>query len=128
MRRKRKAKTQSQRAFDVCEQALKDSVKRRDKVCQICKSDKVLQADHAIISRQHKATFFELRQMLLLCAACHTKKTFKQQGFDVIVHDLVTQREGREYITWLLSEAKKIKKWTVMDLQEKTSELNMSFN
>jgi shikimate kinase len=124
MRKRSLSKTEWKKAFRKCEAALIAAVNRRDKVCKLCGSDVVLQADHSIISRNHKSTFFEIRQMTLLCRSCHTAKTFKRFGADVKVSALVAERETMSYIEWLLEESKRVKKWSVLELEEKAADLN----
>lgn len=124
MRKKSLAKTELKKAFRAAEEALIEAVHRRDKLCKICGSDSILQADHSIISRRHKATFFEVRQMTLLCRACHCAKTFKRFGLDIKVAALVAEREGQSYLDWLFEESKKIKKWSLQELEEIKLNLN----
>ena len=120
MRQKSLVKTVWKRAFRACERAMIAAVNRRDKVCQLCKSDFVLQADHAIVSRKHLSTFFEIRQMVLLCRTCHGHKTWKNFGTEVRVAEIVRKREGVDFINWVQQQSRQIKKWSVEELENMT--------
>ena len=116
------------KAFKQAEESWKDAAKRRDGyVCKMCAGDMVLQVDHGIVKRGHKATFFDIRNSLTLCQSCHTRKTHKIYGADAMVHALIETREGAG-ITWKLAEASRpIKKWSVAELIDVKTELDKMF-
>ena len=113
-----KKSTLLKRAFKAAEKSMSDAVKRRDEKCVLCGEYFGLQAHHAIISRKHKSTFFEIRQMVTLCAGCHTSATFKNHGADIRAAAIVAEREGMGYIEWLFITSREIKKWTLTELEE----------
>ena len=131
MRKKRRILSPLDKAHRDTEKALIAAVNRRDKVCQTAGycaekggcSD-VLQMDHAIISRKHQATFFEIRQMILLCSKAHSNKTFKNYGFDTLVHKLILEREGQMFVYLMLEKSRQIKKWTCMELETMRDQFN----
>ena len=120
MRKRSLTNTIWKKAFRACERSLIAAVNRRDKYCQLCGSKNVLQMDHAIISRKHKATFFEIRQMVLLCAACHCSKSFDNFGLAHRVCEIVRKREGSQFIKSLSEKSRQIKKWTITELENLT--------
>lgn len=122
IRKRSKNKTLWRKSFRACERALIAACNRRDKKCQLCGSREVLQMDHAIVSRKHLSTFFELRQMVLLCRACHCAKSFDNHGLSYRVTEIVRQREGSPYINWVITESRCIKKWTVQELEDLTKQ------
>src|SRR3990167_457371 len=103
MRRVALAKTIWKKEFRKCEQAMIMAVRRRDRVCQLCYGkdcgNTCLQADHAIVSRKHLSTFFEIRQLVLLGRNCHCAKTFKNHGTEIRVTEIVRKREGAAFIS-----------------------------
>ena len=124
MRKKSLTKTLWKRAFRAAERSMIAFVNRRDKHCQLCKSTFILQSDHAIVSRRHLATFFEVKAQVLLCSKCHLKKTFNQHGLPVAVAAIVAEREGMTYVDWVIAESRKIKKYTLQELEDLTKEFN----
>lgn len=127
LRKKSPAKTLFKKSFRLAEKALILAVHRRDEKCQLCGGNAVLQMDHAIVSRRHLSTFFEIRQMVLLCRGCHMQKTFNQFGIAYKVSDLVRKREGSDFINHIQEESRKIKKWSVAELEELTTLFNGMF-
>ena len=91
IRKKSLAKTVYKKAFRDTEKSLIAAVNRRDKKCQLCGSQQILQADHCF-SRTVKALFFDIRNMTLLCSGCHTKKTFTIKGHEKALDELVRER------------------------------------
>ena len=77
----------------------------RDKRCQLCGRYDTLQVDH-FISRGCSGTFFDIRNLTTLCSACHLKKTYGVQGFDVLLYDLVNKRESKRTIEVLKKRAR----------------------
>ncbi len=128
IRKHSKNKTLWRRIFRACERAMIACVNRRDKACQLCGSKQILQVDHAIVSRRHLATFFEIRAQVLLCASCHLKKTFNQFGLNYKVTEVVRQREGSEYINWVITESRCIKKWSVQELEDLTNKFEEMYD
>src|SRR3990167_6705940 len=122
IRKKSLSKTLWKKTFRACERALIAAVNRRDKVCQLCGSKEVLQMDHAIVSRKHLSTFFEIRQMLLLCSRCHCSKSFDNHGLSYRVAEIVRNREGSHFINLLVAKSRQIKKWTIDDLEGMTKQ------
>jgi hypothetical protein len=74
------------------------------------------------VSRVHKATFFEIKQMTLLCAPCHTLKTFNRCGMPILVLEIVRRREGGDFIMDVIARSKRVKKWSLDELQKMTEE------
>lgn len=118
LRKRSLTKTVLKRAFRECERALIDAVNRRDIVCQLCGSTVVLQMDHAIVSRKHLSTFFEIRQMVLLCQSCHCKKTYKCNGTEILVTEIVRNREGADFIRKVVEASHTLKKWSINELED----------
>lgn len=122
IRKKSLAKTIWKRAFNACEQAMYAAVKRRDKVCVLCGSSEVLQAHHAIIGRQHKSTFFEIKQMTTLCSKCHLNATFKNNGKDIQAAAVVAERECYGYLEEMYKKSLEKKKWNLEELETMKSQ------
>ena len=122
IRKKSLTKTLWKKSFRACERALISAVNRRDKVCQLCGSTTVLQMDHAIVSRKHLSTFFEIGQMVLLCRACHCSKSFDNHGLTYRVIEIVRSREGSPFINLLVEKSRQIKKWTIEELENMTKQ------
>ncbi len=129
IRKKSLSKTLWKKAFNNAESALIAMINRRDKDCQVASDcavsggcSDVLQMDHGLVSRKHKSTFFEPRQMILLCSKAHTKKTFKTHGFDVIVFEKIRNREGSFFVDQMLNLSQRIKKWSIQELEEMTKQ------
>src|SRR3990167_3269580 len=112
IRHRSKNGTVWKKVFRACERALIAAVNRRDKKCQLCGSTKVLQADHAIVSRKHLSTFFEIGQMVLLCQRCHCSKSFDNHGLVYKVIEIVGKREGSDFINKIVEQSRQVKKWT----------------
>ena len=113
------------------ELAMIEAVKRRDTHCQtqdLCfrfgGCNKVLQVDHSIVSRAHKSTFFDVRQMTLLCQSAHFRKTWNIYGFQKVVYDIVERREGKDYIEEVVERSRTIKHWRRDELERLITELN----
>jgi len=64
----------------------------RGDTCELCGSFNNLQIDHCF-SRTCKQLFYDIRNLTILCSACHTAKSFGQKDVALQVFELV---EGRE--------------------------------
>jgi len=130
MRKKSPLKNSSRKllkkAMQECERAFKAAVHRRDKICQLCNYRLMLQVDHWI-SRRNKSTYFSLNNLTLLCARCHTKKSFGYGDYAERVTDVVREREGEAVMKELRTLSTQIKKWTVEELNELTNAYNRMF-
>ena len=126
LRQKSLTKTTWKRAFRACERALIAAVNRRDQFCQMpgCGSTLTLQMDHAIVSRKHLSTFFDIRQMVLLCRNCHCLKTFKCFGTEVKVTEIVRAREGSNFLNEIVDKSRQLKKWTLQELEDMTKKFD----
>ena len=124
IRKKSLTKTLWKKAFRACERAMIAAANRRDQKCQLCGSKEVLQMDHAIVSRKHLSTFFEIRQMVLLCQKCHCSKSFDNHGLSYQVIEIVRNREGAPFINKLVEQSRQIKKWSLDELEEMTKQFN----
>ena len=122
IRKKSLSKTLWKKTFRACERALIAATNRRDLKCQLCGSKEVLQMDHAIVSRKHLSTFFEIRQMLLLCSRCHCSKSFDNHGLTYRVIEIIRKREGAPFINKLVEQSRQIKKWSIEELETMTKQ------
>lgn len=120
MRKRSLTNTTWKKAFRAAERSLIAAVNRRDGNCQLCRSTEVLQMDHAIISRKHLSTFFEIRQMVLLCRSCHCSKSFDNHGLSYQVAEIVRKREGSTFVKNLVEKSRQIKKWNLTELENLT--------
>mgnify|MGYP001599509665 FL=1 len=112
---KKSTKKLLRKAQIVFEKEMKLAVHRRDKVCQVCRSDRRLQVDH-FISRRNMSTYFDINNLTLLCGTCHTKKSFGYQDYSKRVDDVVLSREGDEVVDELRRKSRTIKKWNPEEL------------
>ena len=112
---KKSVKKLLRKAMNECEKQMKLAVHRRDKVCQICRSDLRLQCDHWI-SRRNKSVYYDIRNLTLLCGTCHTKKSFGYQDYTQKVTDVVFAREGKAVFELLRKKSNEIKKWNPDEL------------
>lgn len=98
----------------------REAVYRRDGFrCKICYKNQdqvVLNADH-MLSRRHKGTYYDVRNLTTLCAACNRAKFWNQANLPYRVAKIVEIREGEEAIRELEQMARKPKKWTIDELQ-----------
>lgn len=107
-----------------CWEAVRAAVIRRDGgKCQVCSSKRVLQADH-FISRAHKATFFDIRNLTCVCSTCNMLKFYNRNNVPYKVGKIVEKREGVKAIQELENIARTIKKWTFEELIELTQKFN----
>ena len=74
---------------------LRDAVKERDKVCQICGSDQNLHVHHMIYFKGHLAWEYDHQYLILLCSNCHIKEhkyrnTIKQRLAEMAASGLMS--------------------------------------
>lgn len=75
--------------WDLCRQIVKKRAKGK---CEKCKADGY-EVDHCF-SRNNKALFYEISNLTLLCTDCHSHKTYRRYGYDLVIYELVELREG----------------------------------
>lgn len=118
MRKRSLTKTLWKRAFRKTEKAMIAAVKRRDMNCRLCGSTTILQVDHVVISRRHLSCFFEIKQTLLLCKSHHFQKTYRANGVDIKVLNIIRRREGDFFIHAMVDKSHLIKKYSVQELED----------
>lgn len=124
IRQRSNRKSELKKYWDECWAAARLAVIRRDGgKCQVCRSVRVLQADH-FISRAHKSTFFDIRNLTCVCSTCNMLKFYNRYNLPYKVAKIVEKREGPKAIEELESKARQVKKWTIEELQSLTVEFN----
>ena len=70
--------------------------RNRDKVCQLCGSQEVLQVHH-IFSRKSKGLFLDVDNGILLCRSCHCKVSFSDDGLKEKIRRLKIKKDEATY-------------------------------
>ena len=101
-----------------------EAIKRRDKHCQLhgveCKEKSgeysPLVVDHCI-SRTHKSTFFDERNLNLICRKSNWLKFKRQNNIAQEIAALVVKRWGLESLEDLNIQKRIPKKWSIGELE-----------
>lgn len=111
-------KTLLKRLKNKCWKLVREVVIRRAAGrCELCgKAGE--QVDHCF-SRQVSRLFYDTRNLTLLCAICHFKKSYRIDGFEKLVDDIVRRREGMEWWLRVQNVARDLRphKWEISDLE-----------
>ena len=101
------------------------ALKRAKHRCELCGSEQNLQCDHCYESGTSPQLRFEWENLSVLCSACHTKKSYRINGFEKLVDELVKKRNGTKWWT----KAKNMVqyngfRWDVNSLEDKEKEID----
>lgn len=125
-------KSEYKKALNQCEKAWKEAVKRRAKgFCEVhgeaCK-DPIKQADHFIEGRKSKmGVFLDPSNGTYVCRTLNFKKSMKLDCAAYMIGRVVERREGMEKIEQMIADSRKVRKWTIFELEEHTVNLNGMF-
>jgi len=129
LRKKRKKTSLLDIAKEVCEDAWKKACLRRDKnTCQVhgasCQGN--LQVDH-FRSRRHGHTFFMHQNGTTVCAGLNRDKAMGWNNAAERIGFVVLKREGQATVDYLLELSRQPKKWSIIELENQTHNLNGLF-
>ena len=103
------------KCWELCRKIVKC---RAENKCEICEARNELQVDHCF-EESVSRLLFDTKNLTLLCSACHTKKSFKVNGFEKVVDQIVQAREGWKWWNNAMTVAQSMKpcKYTITDLE-----------
>jgi len=111
------------KAIKKADTALSLYVRARDKSCVICGSRERLQAGH-LITRNAKSVRYDLRNVWTQCASCNFKHEYRPEVFT----QWWIERFGSDAYWELVEDSKKLKKWTVEELEALTRDFQSKYN
>ena len=125
LRSRTNKKSLLKKAHKLCWKACYEAIKRRDKVCQIHENcqGKVLQVDH-LFSRKHLSTFYDERNLLLICSKANWEKFIGRGDTAYLVTKCAEAKWGREAIEDMGRQTRIPKKWAISELETLTQTFN----